>query len=179
MRSSEAIVALRACIDAMSQDHPGDDSYWAAVQQAEAVVAKADAAPPAMIDVDRASESIASMVADWYGNAPLPNARITANVIARRLARFALADPSCRQFVNMDESKFSAADFLHVAQLLRDTDEKVVRASLSNWLNVIIAALEIAENAASCDHVGDPICTKCASQQEGRVPTECTCRGAS
>ncbi|WP_136617015.1 MULTISPECIES: hypothetical protein [Mesorhizobium] len=40
------------------------------------------------LDIDRASESIAEMVADWYGNAPLPNARITASVIAQRLARF-------------------------------------------------------------------------------------------
>ena len=40
------------------------------------------------IDINRASESIAEMVADWYGNAPLPNARITAEVIAQRLARF-------------------------------------------------------------------------------------------
>lgn len=41
------------------------------------------------IDRDRASESIAEMVAVWYGNAPLPNARITADVIAQRLDRFA------------------------------------------------------------------------------------------
>ncbi|MER8560120.1 hypothetical protein [Mesorhizobium sp. M0578] len=42
-----------------------------------------------LIDIDIASTSIAEMVADWYGNAPLPNARITAEVIAQRLARFA------------------------------------------------------------------------------------------
>jgi hypothetical protein len=35
-------------------------------------------------------------------------------------------------------------DFRHVAQLLRNTDEKVVRASLSNWCNAIIAALDFA-----------------------------------
>lgn len=45
--------------------------------------------PIQTLDIGRASESIAEMVADWYGNAPLPNARITAEVIAQRLARFA------------------------------------------------------------------------------------------
>ncbi|RWO22803.1 hypothetical protein [Mesorhizobium sp.] len=43
----------------------------------------------ALVDIGRASESIAEMVADWYGNAPLPNARISADIIAQRLARFA------------------------------------------------------------------------------------------
>lgn len=42
----------------------------------------------AALDIGRASESIAGMVADWYGNAPLPNARITASIIAKRLSRF-------------------------------------------------------------------------------------------
>lgn len=45
-------------------------------------------AAPEMVDIDRASESIAGMVADWYGDAPLPNARISADIIARRLRRF-------------------------------------------------------------------------------------------
>lgn len=42
----------------------------------------------AALDIGKASVSIAEMVADWYGNAPLPNARITASVVAARLARF-------------------------------------------------------------------------------------------
>ncbi|TIL38569.1 hypothetical protein [Mesorhizobium sp.] len=48
------------------------------------------AVPGDVVDIGRASESIAEMVADWYGNAPLPNARITADIIARRLSRFSL-----------------------------------------------------------------------------------------
>jgi len=44
------------------------------------------------IDVSRAAESLAGMVADWYGDAPLPNARITAHAIAQRLARFAVPE---------------------------------------------------------------------------------------
>lgn len=47
-----------------------------------------------IVDIGRASESIAGMVADWYGNAPLPNARITADVIAQRLTRFIVPAPS-------------------------------------------------------------------------------------
>lgn len=40
--------------------------------------------------------------------------------------------------------EFTARDFQHVAQLLRSDDDKVVRASLSNWCNAIIAALDLA-----------------------------------
>jgi hypothetical protein len=40
--------------------------------------------------------------------------------------------------------EFTAQDFQHVAQLLRSTDEKVVRASMSNWYNAILGALDFA-----------------------------------
>ena len=49
---------------------------------------------PGVVDIAKASESIAEMVADWYGNAPLPNARITASVIAQRLSRFPISATS-------------------------------------------------------------------------------------
>lgn len=42
------------------------------------------------IDIDGAAESLAGMITDWYGAAPLPNARITPEVIAQRLRRFAV-----------------------------------------------------------------------------------------
>lgn len=43
------------------------------------------------IDIGRAAESLAGMIAEWYGNAPLPNARISAVTIATRLSRFEAA----------------------------------------------------------------------------------------
>jgi hypothetical protein len=47
-----------------------------------------------MIDISRASESLAGMVADWYGGTTsLPNARISADVIAQRLNRFEMQPP--------------------------------------------------------------------------------------
>ncbi|MER9665495.1 hypothetical protein [Mesorhizobium sp. M0203] len=63
-----------------------------------------------LIDIDIASTSIAEMVADWYGNAPLPNARITAEVIAHRLARFAANPeaPAGRTVAWLIERKFPA-----------------------------------------------------------------------
>jgi hypothetical protein len=42
------------------------------------------------------------------------------------------------------DDEFTATDFQHVAQLLRSTDEKVVRASMSNWYNAILGALDFA-----------------------------------
>lgn len=44
----------------------------------------------------------------------------------------------------MADHGFTKADFAHVASMLRNTDDKVVRATLSNWCNAIIAALDIA-----------------------------------
>lgn len=41
-KSSEAIVALKACVESMSSDHPGSDEYWRAVELAEAVIAKSE-----------------------------------------------------------------------------------------------------------------------------------------
>ncbi|MER8540305.1 hypothetical protein NKH17_12700 [Mesorhizobium sp. M1334] len=63
-----------------------------------------------LIDIDIASTSIAEMVADWYGNAPLPNARITPEVIAHRLARFAANPeaPAGRTVAWLIERKFPA-----------------------------------------------------------------------
>lgn len=80
------------------------------------------------IDRDRASESIAEMVADWYGNAPLPNARITADVIAQRLDRFA------------GQSAVPANSVLSLTS-----------ASLSD----AIEALRVCVEAMSQDHPGD------------------------
>jgi hypothetical protein len=45
------------------------------------------------IDIGRASASLADMIAEWYGNAPLPNARISAVTIATRLSRFEMQPP--------------------------------------------------------------------------------------
>ncbi len=44
----------------------------------------------------------------------------------------------------LDTDEFTAQDFRHVAQLLRSNDEKVVRASMSNWYNAILGALDFA-----------------------------------
>jgi hypothetical protein len=71
------------------------------------VVHKEIAAPPAMVDINRASASIAIMVADWYGNAPLPAARITAEVIAQRLARFVIAPLSEKPIQTSDTKGLS------------------------------------------------------------------------
>src|SRR5690606_39447138 len=46
--------------------------------------------------------------------------------------------------IQTSDDEFTATDFRHVAQLLRSTDDKVVRASLSNWINAIVAAREFA-----------------------------------
>lgn len=40
------------------------------------------------VHVGRASKSLSQMIADWYGDVELPNARISADVIAQRLSRF-------------------------------------------------------------------------------------------
>lgn len=46
--------------------------------------------------------------------------------------------------IQTSDDEFTATDFRHVAQLLRSTDEKVVRASMSNWYNAILGALDFA-----------------------------------
>ena len=74
----------------------------------------------------------------------------------------ATGDPICRKCASQEHgsvvpeectcelaTEFRPTDFRHVAQLLRSTDDKVVRASLSNWLNAIIAALDIAGNSGA------------------------------
>lgn len=38
----EMLTALKACVEAMSNDHPGDNNYWKAVELADAAVAKAE-----------------------------------------------------------------------------------------------------------------------------------------
>lgn len=37
----ELLSALEACVSSMHGDHPGDNSYWRAVETAEAIIAKA------------------------------------------------------------------------------------------------------------------------------------------
>ena len=39
---SEAVAALKACVDRMTDDHPGSNEYWQAVELAEAVIAKSE-----------------------------------------------------------------------------------------------------------------------------------------
>lgn len=38
----QAIEALKACVKEMSHNHPGDSSYWAAVEAAEAIIAQSE-----------------------------------------------------------------------------------------------------------------------------------------
>lgn len=42
----------------------------------------------------------------------------------------------------MSETEFSAGDFAHTAHLLRSADDAVVSATLSNNINIILAALD-------------------------------------
>jgi hypothetical protein len=42
-RQPRILAALKACIESMSSDHPGDNSYWRAVELAEKAVAEAEA----------------------------------------------------------------------------------------------------------------------------------------
>jgi len=57
--------------------------------------------------------------------------------------KFALKE--CRAAAALEA--FPADDFSHTAHLFRGSDEKVLRATLSNNLNIIIAALDIAGHA--------------------------------
>lgn len=43
-RQTDLLAALKACIHEMHTNHPGDNSYWKAVEDAEAAIAKAGAA---------------------------------------------------------------------------------------------------------------------------------------
>jgi hypothetical protein len=36
--AENALAVLKACVDAMSDDHPGSDEYWRAVEAAEAIL---------------------------------------------------------------------------------------------------------------------------------------------
>ncbi len=105
------------------------------------------------IDRDRASESIAEMVADWYGNAPLPNARITAEVIAQRLDRFAVK--SVLSLTSADLSEAVAALKACVAAMHNDhpgDNEYWKAAELAGYVIMKVDFRQVCPDEVCGDH---------------------------
>lgn len=105
------------------------------------------------IDLDRASESLAGMVADWYGNAPLPNARITAEVIAQRLDRFAVK--SVLSLTSADLSEAVAALKACVAAMHNDhpgDNEYWKAAELAEYVIMKVDFRQVCPDEVCGDH---------------------------
>lgn len=109
----------------------------------------------ATIDIDRASGSLAGMIADWYGNAPLPNARISADIVAQRLARFQMQPPAGETIRATQDGGMEAASETGQSPVDAASPGTSVLTLASEALSESIAALKACVEAMHGDHPGD------------------------
>jgi hypothetical protein len=114
-----------------------------------------DALKPAMADWSNLPKDIYVIEAFSHGDIAFDVKCCSVPMMTVPEVRYTRADPVAQRHpgvmralsekpIQTSDNEFTAADFQHVAQLLRSTDEKVVRASMSNWYNAILGALDFA-----------------------------------